>query len=86
MKKISFLLLVLFLTKGITAFAQCGVEAGNNVDLTLNIYNVMGTLVKSEMLKQNNRQFTIGDLSNGVYMVTIKSKDFTENQRLIIQR
>jgi len=58
----------------------------NNADLSLNIYNVIGNLVKSEMLKQNNRQISIGDLSNGVYLVTIKSKDFTENQRLIIQK
>jgi len=58
----------------------------NNAALTLNIYNVIGTLVKSEILKQNNRQINIGNLSNGVYMVTIKSKDLTENQRLIIQR
>ena len=58
----------------------------NNTDLSLNIYNVIGTLVKSETLTQNNRQINIGDLSNGVYMVTIKSKDFTESQRLIIQR
>jgi hypothetical protein len=57
-----------------------------NADLTLNIYNVMGVLVKSETLKQNQRQINIGDLSNGVFMVTVKSKDFTENQRLIIQR
>jgi hypothetical protein len=58
----------------------------NNTDLTLNIYNVIGTLVKSEMLKQNQRQINIGDLSNGVYMVTIKSEDFIESQRLFIQR
>lgn len=58
----------------------------NNADLTLNIYNVIGTLVKSETLKQNNRQINISDLCNGVYLITIKSKDLTENQRLIIQR
>lgn len=58
----------------------------NNTDLTLDIYNLIGNIVKSENLKQNNRQFTVGDLSNGVYMVKIKSKDLTENQRLIIQR
>jgi len=58
----------------------------NNVDLTLNIYNVIGTLVKSEILKQNNRQINVGDLGNGVYMVTIKSKALTESQRLMIQR
>lgn len=58
----------------------------NHSDLTINIYNVTGNLVKSEMLKQNTRQINIGDLSNGVYIVTIKSRDWTENQRLIIQR
>ena len=52
----------------------------------INFYTIVGTLVKSEMLKQNNRQINFGDLSHGVYMVTIKSKDLTENQRLIIQR
>jgi len=56
----------------------------DNTYMTLNIYNVIGTLVKSETL--NNRQINIRDLSNGVYMVSIKSKDFTETQKLIIQR
>ena len=62
------------------------IDNSNNTELTLNIYNLMGELVKSEMLKQNQQQINIGDLSSGVYMVTIKSKDFTENQKLIIQR
>jgi hypothetical protein len=58
----------------------------SNIDLTLNIYNVIGTLVKSEMVKQNQPQINIEDLSNGVYMVEIKSKDQTLNQRLLIQK
>ena len=58
----------------------------NNADLTLNIYNVIGTLVKSETLKQNNRQINISDLNNGVYVVTIKSKEMTKTLKLIIQR
>ena len=57
-----------------------------NTDLTLKIYTVLGTLVKSETLKQNNRQINIGDLNNGVYIITIKTKDWSESQRLIIQR
>ncbi len=58
-----------------------------NTDIVeLNIYTVMGLLVRSEILKQNHMQINIGDLCNGVYMVTIKSKDLSENQRLIIQR
>ena len=62
------------------------IDNTNNAELTLYIYNVIGTLVKSETLKQNQRQINIGDLINGVYIVTLKSKDFTVNQRLIIQR
>ncbi len=58
----------------------------NKVDLTLNIYNVIGTLVKSEILKQNQRQINIGDLGNGIYMVEIKFKEWTGKQKLIIQR
>lgn len=54
--------------------------------LTLNIYNIMGSLVKTETLKQNQQQINVGDLSNGIYMVEIKSKGLTERQKLIIQR
>lgn len=62
------------------------INNANNGDMELSIYTIMGILVRSEMLKQNQRQINIGDLSNGVYMITIKSKGLTENQRLIIQR
>ena len=58
----------------------------SNEAFTLNIYNVIGTLVKSATMKQNQQQINIGDLCNGIYMVTIKSKNLTENQKLIIQR
>lgn len=58
----------------------------SNTDLTLNIYNVTGTLVKSELLQQNQRQINIGGLSDGIYMVEIKSEEWTEKQKLIIQR
>jgi hypothetical protein len=67
-------------------FVDISFDRSNNDDLTLNIYNITGTLVKSEMLKQNQRQINIGDLSNGIYLVEIKSNNFTENQKLIIQR
>ena len=62
------------------------IDNRNNDDLTLNIYNVTGTLVKSEMLKQNQRQINIVDLSNGIYMVEVKTKKWTEKQKLIIQK
>jgi hypothetical protein len=62
------------------------IDNKNNDDLTLNVYNVSGTLVKSEMLKQNQRQINIWDLCNGVYVVEITSKEWTEQQKLTIQR
>ena len=62
------------------------IDNRNNDDLTLNIYNVTGTLVKSEMHKQNNSQINISDLSNGIYMVEFKSKEMSGAQKLIIRR
>lgn len=57
-----------------------------NEDVELTIYSTTGLLVKSEILKQNQQQINVADLSNGVYMVAIQSKDWKEIQRLIIQR
>lgn len=57
-----------------------------HTDLMLNIYTITGTLVKSELLVNSNRQMNIEDLNNGVYMVEIKSEKFTEIQKVIIQR
>lgn len=66
--------------------ATLKIENPSSTGLTINIYNVIGNLIKSEILKQNNRQINIGDLRDGVYMVEIKSKDWTGKQKLIIQR
>ncbi len=57
-----------------------------NTDLTLNIYNVIGKLISSETLRQNQQQIYIGDLDNGIYIIEIKSNEWSEKQKLIIQR
>jgi len=62
------------------------VDNTNNSELTLNIYNVIGKLVKSELLKQNQQKINIVDLNNGIYIVEIKSKEWSKKQKLIIQR
>lgn len=62
------------------------VDKKSNADLILNIYNVMGSLVKTETLKQNQQQINVSDLINGIYLVEIKSEDFRSEQKLIIQR
>jgi parallel beta-helix repeat protein len=62
------------------------VNINSNEILTLNIYNVIGSLVKTEALKQNQQQINVGDLDNGIYIVEIKFKGLIRNQKLIIQR
>lgn len=57
-----------------------------DADITMNIYNVIGKLIRTEILIQNQQQINIEDLSNGIFMVEIKSKEWTENQKLLIQR
>ena len=62
------------------------IDKGNNTDLTLKIYNLLGILVKSEIVKQSKQQININDLSNGIYMVEIREKELTRKQKIIIQR
>lgn len=58
----------------------------SSTDKILNIYNTLGNLVKSEIQNQNNQQINIGNLSGGIYLVEIKSKEWTGKQKLIIKR
>jgi hypothetical protein len=62
------------------------IENTNTADLTLNIYNIMGSLIRTEALKQNQQQINVGDLDNGIYIVEIKFKGLIRKQKLIIQR
>ena len=58
----------------------------NNTGLNVNIYNIMGTIVKKVALEQNQQQINVSDLSNAVYIVEIKSDNYTGKQKLIIQK
>jgi len=62
------------------------INRNSNADLILNIYNITGSLVKTELLKHKQQQINIGDLSNGIYMVEIQSKGLTGIQKLVIKR
>lgn len=62
------------------------IDRNSNIDLTLYIYNIMGSLVKTETLKQNQQQINISELRNGIYILKIKYKRVIEKQKLIIQR
>ena len=58
----------------------------NIENMELNIYNVIGVLVKSEKINQNQQQINIGNLSNGIYLLEIKSQDWMGKEKLIIKR
>lgn len=58
----------------------------NNEDFEMNVYNMMGKLVKTAVLKQTQNQINMDDLSNGVYMLIVKSKSVTTTKNLIIQK
>ncbi len=60
-------------------------DINSNENMICFIYNIIGALVKSENLKQN-QQVNVGDLDNGIYIVEIKSKEWTSKQKLIIKR
>jgi len=58
----------------------------NSKNLILNVYNGVGTLIRTEAIQPNQEQLNIKNLSDGIYMVEIKSKEWSEIQKLIIQR
>lgn len=59
---------------------------GNSESTEVNIFNLTGKLVKSEILNQDVNQVDISNLSNGIYVVSVKTNNLIENQKLIIQR
>jgi len=52
----------------------------------LKIYDLMGTLVRNELIQGDKKQINVEDLSNGVYIIEFTSKDETLQEKLIIQR
>ncbi|MGD0709880.1 MAG: T9SS type A sorting domain-containing protein [Bacteroidales bacterium] len=62
------------------------INAGGNTDAVLNTYDETGKLIRTVTLKQDVQKINIEDLSSGTYMMEMKSKEGTADQKLIIQR
>lgn len=62
------------------------VDNRNNADFKLNIYSVTGSLIKTEILKNNHNQINVCDLHNGLYFIEINSNKYSVIQKLIIQK
>lgn len=67
-------------------YVSLNIDTSSDKNLEINIYNILGGKVKSEMLKENYQKINVEDLSNGIYIVSVKSDELTINQRLLISR
>ena len=57
-----------------------------NLNITINVFDLNGVLVKSELFKENQQKVNIENLSNGTYIVEIKSIEFSVKNKLSIKR
>lgn len=55
-------------------------------NLTLNIFNNMGILVKTMVVNNNLQQINIDDLGKGIYIVEIRLNEWSKKQKLIVIR
>ena len=62
------------------------IEIKNNEDLTLKIYDVIGKLISTEKIHQNDQKINVDKLDNGVYWIAVQSSNWTEKEQLLIQR
>ena len=58
----------------------------DNEPITLNIYNIFGSLVQSEILHSDHQTISVENLSNGIYIMEMRSKDWIEKQKMIIHK
>jgi len=56
-----------------------------NTELTLKIYNVIGKLVRSQVLLHDEQQIDCRGLINGIYFVELSSGNWTGVQRIIFR-
>lgn len=69
-----------------TELITVNVEKINVKNAVLSIYNTVGGLVKSVALEQNNQQINVSDLTNGFYMIELKSGNQVAKQKLVLQK
>ncbi|MEO7305910.1 MAG: serine hydrolase [Ferruginibacter sp.] len=55
-------------------------------EMTVNIYTITGLLLKTGKITQNQQQYNVRDIANGMYIVEIRSGSFSEKQLVTIQR
>lgn len=52
----------------------------------ISIYNLQGSLIKTEKLKDYHHQINVSDLSNGVYYLQITFEEFSKTIKIVIRK
>ncbi len=58
----------------------------NQNNSILEIYDLVGTLIKQEIIKQQQQKVNIEGLSNGCYIIVIKNNESVISKRFIVKR
>ncbi|HET6227263.1 MAG TPA: T9SS type A sorting domain-containing protein, partial [Bacteroidia bacterium] len=62
------------------------VDLATSKNITLNIYNSLGALVRTQVMEHNTQQLNVSDLTSGFYIVELKTSSGSSKQKLTIQR
>jgi len=62
------------------------VDLANTKNMTMNIYNSLGALVKTSLIEQHTQQINVSDLSTGFYIVELRSARGASKQKLTIHK
>ncbi len=64
------------------------IDVGNATikNMTLNIYNALGAVVKATVMEQNKQQIDVSDLPNGLYMIEIRSSNGSSRSKVMIEK
>lgn len=61
-------------------------DFGNKEGLYLRIYTIVGALVRTEIIRPEQKQIKLEDLNEGLYFLEFSTKERTEIKKLIVKR
>lgn len=64
----------------------CEIKGLSAINITLNIYNLAGTLMKTEQITRHQQQIAVSALAGGVYIVELQSGLLRVRQKLLVIR
>lgn len=58
-------------------------DIGASEQTTISIYNLLGELVKQNVLQNRNTKIDVSDLKSGIYFVTFNNKEFKHTLKFV---